>query len=291
MGHVEPDEDGGLADEDIECPVLAFAGKCAGDAWMEQNCAMSCSNPGGVTGEMTRGYTRMYMGLSILFMVSSAMNLASTLRDKFEAKVWFREMEDRHVMSKFVEIATHNILDALNKHQNMFIGVYALICMASLGIMIFAMMTFRFGGDKEKGIGLMSAAMFMALMASWNLARVLDDNLGKLDPTVYFFFLVSCIMVGCGVIIPHFHHTMERILFLLGIVIVMDATFHVAKQFHRGERVTKLTKYIKRKFFFEYTSTHSTKHGGEDHGGGHSSGPPKQKKSTTATLKLHPTAK
>lgn len=259
MGAV-PQSQTGLEDNNAGCFAWAAMGECESNAeYMQNTCALSCSNPGGVSADMARGYTRLYMILSIMFMVSSSLNMAQTLRDKFEAAVWYEQIQGRHIMSKRTELVARNVLYALQKHQGQFMGIYTLMCWGSLGIMIFAMIHFGF---KEKGIGLLSAAMFMAVMASWNLARALDENKGKTDITVYVGFFIAIVLTGCGIIIPEFRDKMERILFILGIIIVIDSTFHVAKVFHRGERVNSLSKAIHRKFFLDSSSTEYNKEGG-----------------------------
>ena len=52
--------------------------------------------------------------------------------------------------------------------------------------------TFRNIGKFGRKINLLqffvNAQMFMALASSWNLARVLDESKGHMDPTVYYDF-------------------------------------------------------------------------------------------------------
>lgn len=282
---VPQQETGGLVDKNPGCWMWAAAGECSSNpTYMNEECALSCSNPGGVGADVARWYTRIYMALSIMFTVSSSLNLAMTLRDKLEAAVYFEEMTGRHVMSKRCEIAAHNCLDALNKHQGMFAMIFMLIAMGAIAIMVFTMIDF---GLKEKGIGLLSAAMFMCLASSWNFARVLDENKGHTDATVYVGFLIAVVLGFCAVWIPDFRDKMERVLFILGLIIVMDSTFHVAKVFHRGERVARLSKQLKNKFHLDFSNT---EHTGQDESGGSKDTKKPSTQTSTAKKNLHPTA-
>lgn len=205
--------------------------------------------------------TQMFLAQGVLYMWSSSLNYASMLRDKFEAKVWEGELEGRHIGSKRVELAAKNVMNVLKYHQRQFQIIFFAIACASIVMVSLALAHWLSKKDKDKGIGLFTAAMFMCMSSSWNLARVLNNNRKLLELSVIGSFVIAIVLSVVGLVVVQLGPK-HKLVLALSLVILVDSTFNFAKVQHRLKTVNKLTKVVKRKFHMEVDGEE------DDHGGG-----------------------
>lgn len=252
---------GGLAGE---CPMHVFM--CCFGLLLSLICGVF-----GILAMDAKRHTKMFIGLATIFMISSSMNLAMTMRDRFENSVWDDEITHRHITSKRAELAVRNVVKVLASHHWQFLAMFFVMGGAALGILIFAMIDF---GLKEKGIGLLSAGMFMTLACGWNLARVLNmtkEEAKKSHMTnelsVLVSFVISITLTAVGLVLIELE-LYKKIVLGLGIFILLDTTFNFAKVQHRHTHIEKLNTRLNHKFKLNpmLEPFHSSKHG---HGHGH----------------------
>jgi hypothetical protein len=229
--------------------------------------------------------TKMYLAQSVLYMWSSSLNFAMMLRDKFESKVWEGELEGRHIGSKKVELACGNVMNTLRYHQRQFQFIFFMIMVFAILMIVFVLVHWLSEKDKDKGIGLFTAAMFMCMMSSWNLSRVLQADRKIVELSVAAMFVIAIVLSVVGLCVVEFNLE-HKMLLALSLVIIVDATFNFSKVQHRMKSVNKLTKVVQRKFHMEigdgpYTGPK------DDHGdaGGHGAKGPSARNVSTAMSK------
>lgn len=210
--------------------------------------------------------TKFFLGLSTLYMWSSSLNFAMMLRDKFEAKVWESEVEGRHIGSKKVELAAKNVMNTLRYHQRGFQFVFFLIGVTGILAVVWVLVHWLSKEDEGKGIGLFTASMFMCIMASWNLARVLNAEHKVMELSVIVSFTIAITLGVVGLFVVKFDME-HKIILVLAQAILIDSTFNFAKVQHRVKAVNKLVKVVQRKFHMEWDAEDGGEGGG--HGGGH----------------------
>eukprot|EP00746_Dinoflagellata_sp_MGD_P054283 gnl/MRDRNA2_/MRDRNA2_23802_c0_seq1.p1 gnl/MRDRNA2_/MRDRNA2_23802_c0~~gnl/MRDRNA2_/MRDRNA2_23802_c0_seq1.p1 ORF type:complete len:321 (+),score=56.22 gnl/MRDRNA2_/MRDRNA2_23802_c0_seq1:91-1053(+) len=144
--------------------------------------------------------TKMFLAQGVLYMWSSSLNYAMMLRDKFEAKVWEGELEGRHIGSKKVELACMNVMNTLRYHQRAFQIIFFAVGVLAILMVVFVLVHWLSDEDKDKGIGLFTAAMFMCMSSSWNLARVLNSEKKIVEMSVMVSSLLRslCLLWACA---------------------------------------------------------------------------------------------
>lgn len=193
---------------------------------------------------------KMFLAQGVFYMWSSSLNFAMMLRDKFEAKVWAEELEGRHIGSKKVELACQNVMNTCRYHQRQFQVVFFLVAVAAILMVVFVLVHWLSEEDKDKGIGLFTAAMFMCMSSSWNLARVLNSEKKIVELSVMASFVIAIVLSVVGLMVVKFDFE-HKLLLILSLVILVDATFNFAKVQHRVKTVNKLVKVVQRKFHME----------------------------------------
>lgn len=205
--------------------------------------------------------TKIFIVESILYMLSASLNLAMTLRDRFEKQVWEQEVEGRHIASARVETAVTNVSNTLINHQRQIQVVFFFIAVAAILTIIFGLVFWMEEKDKDKGIGLFTAAMFMCIASSWNMGRVLHGDGGKLEWSVIASFAIAITLAVVGLVEVDWN-ARHRIIHALAMIIIVDSVFNFAKVQMRLKNINSLTDTVKHKFHLQREDSDGLKRGG-----------------------------
>lgn len=207
----------------------------------------------GIFSMDAKHHTMMFIGLATLYMMSASLNFAMTIRDKFEYSVWESEINGRHITSNKALWAMSNVIVVVSGHHKTMCGIFLLVGLSSIGITIGAMINF---GLKEKGIGLLSAAMFMTIASATNLARVMNmtkeeaakahhNHSSELSVVGSFVIAITLTVLGLVLIEIELY---KRIVLGLGILVMLDSIFNASKVMYRDRAIRKIKMRIWHKF-------------------------------------------
>jgi len=198
-------------------------------------------------------YTQMFIALSSLYVLSSSLNLGWLLRDRFDAEVWHAESVDRNIGSNKVELAVRNMVKVLANMQSAMKLMFLFCGASAITITVYAIIDF---GVKEKGVGLLSAAMVFSCASAWSMAQALNeeslqDKAHKMhQAATVVFFLLAVILTVVGLVEMEIE-VEKRIVLGLGVLIILDATLNFAKVVYRVTKVKKIVKKIKKAFHLD----------------------------------------
>merc|ERR1719326_242423 len=94
--------------------------------------------------------TKVFIVEAILYMCSSSVTLAMTLRDIFERKVFEAELEGRHIASIKVEMAARNVICSLKEHQRLFQILCFFVAVGAILAIVFGLINWATEEDKDK---------------------------------------------------------------------------------------------------------------------------------------------
>eukprot|EP00746_Dinoflagellata_sp_MGD_P010232 gnl/MRDRNA2_/MRDRNA2_121048_c0_seq1.p1 gnl/MRDRNA2_/MRDRNA2_121048_c0~~gnl/MRDRNA2_/MRDRNA2_121048_c0_seq1.p1 ORF type:complete len:481 (-),score=105.50 gnl/MRDRNA2_/MRDRNA2_121048_c0_seq1:607-1938(-) len=206
-------------------------------------------------------YTQMFIALSSLYVLSASLNLGWLLRDKFEAEVWKEEAVDRFIGSNKVELALRNMMKVLANMQHAIKFMFLFIGACAITITVYAIIDF---GVKEKGVGLISAAMVFSCASAWSMAQALNEEslqdkahrMHQCATMVFFGLSVSLTVAG---LIEMEIEWEKRIVLGLGVLIILDATLNFAKVVYRVSKVKKIFKKINKGFHLNISMEDASK--------------------------------
>jgi hypothetical protein len=198
-------------------------------------------------------YTRIFISLSSLYVLSASLNLGWLLRDRFEAEVWAGEAKDRSIGSNKVELAVRNMVKTLSGMAQAMKLMFGFVGCMAIAITIYAIIDF---GVKEKGVGLISAGMVFAVASAWSMAQAFNEE--SMQDTGHrmhqaatvVFFLGAVILTVVGLVEMEIDKE-KRVVLGLGVLIILDATLNFAKVVYRVSHVKKIVKKIKKGFKLE----------------------------------------
>lgn len=234
--------------------------------------------------------TKVYMILGSIYITSAALSFQITKRDFLESDVW-RETwanmgRQRRVQSTKIENAVRNIATVETRSQQTLKALFFFILATAFILTGYTL--FNVNGAKHGHKGLLLGGMVFSCGAGWFLGKVLnrntlDEYLSKIGhlkdrSPVYtigitvFLFVAAVALSVIGIVLMK-NDLVHILIFVVGILCMIDATLNLSKVINKEANVRILIKELEKRMpgiallnFSEYEQAPDT--GGYDYQGG-----------------------